>query len=141
MGNEAYVNTVGGYSNPIPMSAMQQTSQIVEPFGRYGMVSIYNTESALHYHTAGHSEGAGSEGDVVTWPGVPGSGSSWFLRPVPSETVDRLTGSSSIVEIIPADSASGAVYTISGKRVNAARGALPAGIYIIDGQKAVINGR
>lgn len=141
MGNEAYVNTVGGYSNPIPMSATQQTSQIVEPFGRYGMVSICNTESAIHYHTAGHSEGAGSEGDVVTWPGVPGSGSSWFLRPVPSETVDRLTGSSSIVEIIPADSASGAVYTISGKRVNAVRGSLPAGIYIIDGQKAVINGR
>lgn len=87
---ECYINTVDGTSSQVPVSETHQTDQIITPFGMMGQFSISNTKNSLPYHTAGHSDGAGNGGAIVTWSGVAGSGSSWTFQPVDDETVQRL---------------------------------------------------
>lgn len=143
MENKGYVHTVSGTSNNVPLTYTQQTEQVIEPFGLYGMLALYNTKNTLYYHIAGHQEGAGTSGEVVTWNGVAGSGSSWFLRSVPQTTVDKLLGTTNIgsTSANTANISQKGIYTLTGARVSDCIQTLPEGIYIIDGQKQVIHKR
>lgn len=89
MGNDAYINTVSGTSAEVPMSAEHLTGQIIKPLVR-GLFTISNTENALPYHAAGHRDGAGNSGDIVTWQGGAGSSSSWWIITVDDSTVEEL---------------------------------------------------
>lgn len=41
------------------------------------------------FHTGGHSNGAGKEGDVVGWNGGVNGGSAWFIKSVPEDQIEE----------------------------------------------------
>lgn len=89
MGNDAYIHTVSGTSAEVPMSEKHLTDQVIKPLVR-GLFTISNTENSLPYHAAGHRDGAGSSGTIVTWQGVAGSSSSWWIVAVDDATVEEM---------------------------------------------------
>lgn len=89
MGNGAYINTVSGTSTEILMSGQHLTNQIIKPLAR-GLFTISNAKNPLPYHAAGHKDGAGFSGTIVTWPGVAGSSSSWHIVAIDNAKVERM---------------------------------------------------
>lgn len=98
---ECFINTVSGTSSVVPVSEKHMTDQLIKPFGQMGQFYIYNTQNPLPYHTAGHGEGNGNGGDIVTWNGVAGSGSSWYFQPVDDDEVKEILANKEEVAHLP----------------------------------------
>ena len=87
---DAFVSRVEDNSEVVSMTAAHRTDQELLPYGKFGMFSIYNVENSTPYHTQSHAEGAGNEGNIINWNGYPGSGSSWYVRPVADDQLEAL---------------------------------------------------
>ena len=65
--------------------------QLVKNLTYAGVFSLEWDGAVAVYHQDGHADGAGESGNIVLWNGQAGSPSSWFLREVPDDIVQRLT--------------------------------------------------
>ena len=65
--------------------------QLVKNLTYAGVFSLEWDGAVAVYHQDSHADGAGESGNIVLWNGQAGSPSSWFLREVPDDIVQRLT--------------------------------------------------
>ena len=64
--------------------------QLVKNLTYAGVFSLEWDGAVAVYHQDGHADGAGESGNIVLWNGQAGSPSSWFLREVPDDIVQKL---------------------------------------------------
>lgn len=90
---EMYVDST--YKNQLSQTAflseLPVRNQLVKPLTYAGVLSIEWDGAIAVYHQGGHAEGKGESGTILQWNGQAGSPSSWYLREVPDELVQRLT--------------------------------------------------
>ena len=64
--------------------------QLVKNLTYAGVFSLEWDGAVAVYHQDGHADGAGESGNIVLWNGQAGSPSTWFLREVPDDIVQKL---------------------------------------------------
>ena len=118
---DAYVGEGGSGTTQVQMidDDFWAAPYIVKPLE----ANIYTIHAigAAPLHTAGHGNGAGSEGTIVNWNGGAGSCSSWYLRLVGDAdevvTIDKFENNGIFYKITSAEDATVEV-TFKGNNVN-----------------------
>lgn len=84
----AYIGSIGKESVQLPMTNTQQVGQMIRQT-YCGTIALNNIDFASDYHSAGHKEGDGVEGTIVTWKvgSLSNPCSTWKLYPITDETL------------------------------------------------------
>ena len=111
---EMWAGTGGGTTQVAMADDFGAAVYVVKPI-QANIYTIYAIGSDP-LHTAGHSNGAGSQGTIVNWTGGAGTASSWILR-----FVDDADETNSIADLVVegAEVVSVAYYTASGAAIPA----------------------
>lgn len=81
-GNKKYIGLSAGQSETFKMADEPV------PFSFVWYLNDCNIKNGYDFHTGGHSEGRGGEGNVVSWDAGTGSASAWTLREVEDPEVE-----------------------------------------------------
>jgi len=87
-----YLNTIDGTSSIIPTTPTPVTNQTIKIESGTAQFHIANLANTISYHTAGHLNGNGISGLVVTWESAANSASVWYLHKVTDQAaIDKMT--------------------------------------------------